>query len=387
MRPASLSLCLALVLACQSYQFEEVQPRFLSSRSQSYVIPSEKKPPHLMLVVDRSGSMTEAVDVSSNGCSQSGAYDETSTESCKWNDLKRLMTGDQGFLATNASIVNFGLILFAGDDVCGEGTVASYLGEDSEAVQNAKKIGDLLEANKPKGGTPTALSLNHVFDDVRMRTAEKGRDRIVMLLTDGAPNCNPANASLCRSECRAQSVPASCFGPGECRPTFPCAREFPGAGCLDEDGTVAAVRKLADHGIRTFVIGFGAATGDKDSDAYRVLDAAAQAGGLPRAQEPRFYQADSKDQLSKALAELIDVVRRCDYVIPPPPQDLRQLEVTFVYAKGEVALRPPTAGDAGQPEWTWNPVTSKVTIQGARCEEIQSGSQGLTVVFRLIDGL
>ncbi|HEY3450242.1 MAG TPA: vWA domain-containing protein [Myxococcales bacterium] len=387
MRPASLSLCLALVLACQAYQFEEIEPKFIGAKTESYAIPSEKKPPNLMLVVDRSGSMTEAADGSAVGCAQNGEYDSGSQVPCKWNDLKRLLASEGGFLATNAGIVNFGLVRFAGNDFCGEGKVDSYIGKDTEAAQSADAVAKLLNDSKPKGGTPTALSLDHVLDDSRMRTAEDGRDRFVMLLTDGAPNCNPANGSLCTAACQASS--ASCSQIGQCKPTFPCAATkdtFLGAGCLDENGTVAAVRRLADNGIRTFVIGFGAATKNEGSDAYRVLDAAALAGGLARGAEPRFYQANSEKELSAALAALIEVVRKCDYTLSPPPDDVRLLEVAFVYGDGrQEILKPPAPETPG--DWIWDAAESQVTITGARCAEIQSGPEGLAVEFRYVVGL
>ena len=386
MRPASLTLCLALVLACQGYQFEEVVPKFVGTKTESHPVPSEKLPPDLMLVVDRSGSMTEAADGSPGGCTLAGDYHPDSPVPCKWNDLKRLLASGTGFLTTNASIVNFGLVLFAGDDACGQGKVESYLGRDDEAVARASAVSRLLNDARPKGGTPTALSLNRVLEDPQMHTPVQGRDRFVMLLTDGAPNCNPANESRCTAQCRTTPAPASCFEAGQCKPTFQCDNAFVGAGCLDEDGTVAAVQKLAGRGIRTFVIGFGAATKNPDSDAYRVLDAAAQAGGLARAQEPRFYQANSEAELSAALAALIDVVRQCNYPLSPAPEDPRLLEVAFVYADGRDVVLAPPGSDAGA-DWTWDAEKGQVRVAGPRCDEIQSGPGGLSVEIRYVTSL
>lgn len=387
MRPVSLPSCLALALACQGYQFEEVTPRFIGAKTESHTVPSEKLAPNLMLVVDRSGSMKQAADGSGQCCtlngSMNGEYDPASPVACKWNDLKHLLGSQDGFLATNASTVNFGLVLFAGDASCTEGSVRSYLGEDGEAAASAAAVARLINDEKPAGGTPTAKSLKHVMDDSRMRIAEAGRDRFVMLLTDGAPNCNDANEALCRA---CLDDPTVCYQAGQCKPTDPCDAAFMGSGCLDENETVAQVQKLADAGIRTFVIGFGAATKDPGSDAYRVLEAAAQAGGLARAEEPRFYQANSQEELSKALAELLVVVRQCKYELSPPPERPELLEVAFVYDDGrEVVLAPPAPESSG--DWEWDADHRLVKVTGKRCEEIQSGPKGLSVVVRYVVGL
>src|SRR5262249_49769806 len=76
------------------------------------------------------------------------------------------------------------------------------------------------------------------------------RTSYVLLLTDGLPNCNPAN-------------PNSCINAAACQCTLTggnCVGQFCALGCLDQDGSVAAIQQLRAYGIFTIVIGFGSET-------------------------------------------------------------------------------------------------------------------------------
>ncbi|MBS1149477.1 MAG: cglB, partial [Myxococcaceae bacterium] len=136
----------------------------------------------------------------------------------------------------------------------------------------------------------------------------------VVLITDGLPNCNSANANTCTgSLCRCTLVPAT-----SCMPASFCTQ-----GCLDSDATTAQVDALRMKGIRTIVVGFGAETATGDGPA--ALNAMAERGGFARACPNgtdaecgvgdtcttanklcgrRYYQASSAAQLTAALAEI-----------------------------------------------------------------------------------
>jgi hypothetical protein len=390
-----IPLVVAALCACQSYQFDRVQPTAIVVTTKVTPVNAKKLPPNLMLVVDRSGSMTDAVDSGAKGCVDASGqnYDPTSTRPCKWNDLKETVAAPGGFLDANGAIANFGLILFANDDACAPGEVVSFIGSDADATKNAAAVAALINDKTPHGGTPTAGSLSNVLSDSKMSSEEAGRDRIVMLLTDGAPNCNKDNDQLCQACGNNKDI---CFDDGQCKPTqgTTCVVQPDTNICLDENTTVDQVTALAGRNIRTFVIGFGADTKDPGSDAYRVLNEAAVAGGLARTDdqgnllEPHFYQANSGAELTAALKKLIDVINKCDYLLAPPPPSGNVIEVVFVYSKEgdrELVLKPTTAAAAG--DWTWDTGKSTVEITGDRCAEIQSAPEGLVVEIRYVTEL
>jgi hypothetical protein len=161
---------------CQRYELEPVNPKALGAKTEPHLIAGSRLQPYVMLVVDRSGSMDDAAGTSGG---------------TKWNDLKANFSGSNGFLVQNGSAAQFGLILFSGgtDDntSCVPGTVVKAVGTPSD------EIVQMINQTKPFGGTPTAASLQAVLSDAKMNTPEQGRDRFVMLLTDGAPNCSNAS--------------------------------------------------------------------------------------------------------------------------------------------------------------------------------------------------
>jgi hypothetical protein len=368
-----LVLGLGGATACQSYQLDPILPTALGARTEVHVVSAKRA--HLMLVVDRSGSMNDSVPGTSS----------------KMNALKQAFASPGGFLESNASVANFGLILFPDGGSCEAGTVKVPVGADADSQGVAKDVADKINGATPGGGTPTAASLANVLTDERMLEEEAGRDRFVMLLTDGAPNCNSSLQNLCDACNRDSSV---CSQQGQCRPTYSqtSAHCDEAGACLDESAVVAQVKALADRKIRTFVIGFGAATHDPSSDAYHVLDEAAVAGGLARVDaqknpvEPRFYQAGSTQELSEALNTLIGIVNSCAYPLSPPPAAADLVEVVFVYASDnnrEVALVRSTATKRGD----WDASTSTVTIHDPRCAEIKSAPAGLAVECRYVISL
>jgi hypothetical protein len=383
MRALFFAMAVAAVLAlihagCQAYEFEPVESKAIETKTDTVPIVGQKKPPYVMLVVDQSGSMKTGALGGGQNCTTdgtpNGAYDPNTLDSvsCKWNELRKTFTDPtNGFLKENGSVANWGLILFSSDGHCAAGNIEAGVGS------NVNDIIAKINGAMPNGGTPTAGSLKRVLDDPKMKVAEAGRDRLVMLLTDGAPNCNPDNAPLC-SQCKA--TPSTCST--GCRPTFPCDTEFNGAGCLDEAGVVGQVTALANANIRTFVIGFGAETQDPGSDAYKVLDKAAVAGGLARGTEPKFYQANSAAELKKALEDLIKVINTCHYSLTPAPLSEAVVQVVFIHNddgnREEVLAR--------GVDWHYDAGSASVTLEEPRCREVNSAAPNtLTVEFRYLN--
>jgi Mg-chelatase subunit ChlD len=319
---------------CQRYEAEPVSPRAFGTVTEPHVIQGAKTPPYVMLVVDRSGSM----------------------QGQKLNDVKNKFASASGFLAKTGAGAEFGLILFGNTaQTCQPGTIVQPVGASTDQVRQS------INSAISTGGTPTAASLKAVLDDPKMNTPEAERDRFVMLLTDGAPNCNPALNDCARTT-------------GTCDPGWQC--------CLDDVATIQQVTELANRGIKTFVIGFGSETGDRSGYAYEVLNRAAEAGGLARSGETKFYQADDSTALAEALDAFGSVILTCNYTLAEAAQE-ELLQVVFVYTNEDNREQILNQGS----EWTYSASSRQLSIIGSRCTEIEKGPSGLKVEFRYVTSL
>jgi hypothetical protein len=317
--PAAMALGL-LLGACQNYEAVPIQPRAMVVTKNVRVVTGKPLASNVMLVVDKSGSMTQSVTGSGPACTVDGKaasrYDPTSTNPCKWNGLKDALTDPvDGFLVQNEGVARFGLLAFPGDDAgCSPGRIVVPIGAGIAPIRNAL-LSDLL----PDGGTPTTAALLEAAKDPGLASAEPNRKCFVMLLTDGLPNCNDSNAGLC-AQCRSNA--ASCSSQSGCRPTEPpydqCEpKPFDGAACLDEENLIGAIQELRAKGIVTLVIGFGRATAS--GNASRVLNRAAIEGGHPRqGATESYYQANTVEELKGFLQELLQEFP-CEIKLEPKP--------------------------------------------------------------------
>jgi hypothetical protein len=154
--------------------------------------------------------------------------------------------------------------------------VSSELAQTADAIRTqvaAIGITGAQPAGSPSevgGGTPIGGALA-LFENYTL-LAEPLRGDFVLLITDGLPNCNPSNANTCLNPTACKCTTTSC-GTSSTAP-------FCSLGCLDQDGAVAAATALANRGIKTVVVGFGADT--TSGDAPAALNAIAQAGGAPQ---------------------------------------------------------------------------------------------------------
>ena len=389
-RGVAAAVALALVAAgvatsCQSHEFYPVGPKAVAVGSATIAVEGKPLPPNIMLVVDKSGSMTESVTGTGLACTSDGtvgaSYDPRSTSPCEWNDLKVAFADPvTGLLTTSRGLARFGLAAFpTSSGQCDTGSVLVPIGDDVQPIRD-----QLLNRLSPGGGTPSAATLLEAAKDPALVAAEPNRKRFAMLLTDGLPNCNSANAAKCL-QCRADA--ASCGMADGCHPTeipdFCPATPFDGASCLDEDALVNAVASLGAKGVGTFVIGFGKDT--SGTDASRVLTRAAIAGGHPRqGAGEQYYQANSVVELKTFLEEILRKFP-CTFglsAVPHKPQ-LVQVSVVDKQEESETFLAQgsewdfPTGGGYDQ-----------VQILGSWCSTIQAADPDrYSVTVRYIDDL
>jgi hypothetical protein len=225
---------------------------------------------------------------------------------------------------------------------------------------------------------------------------------VVLLLTDGLPNCNPSNPNGGKAvECRCTQSP--------------CPTSYPALLCLDKDASVAAVDNLfSQKKIRTIVIGFGAdftSTDPEKQAGAETLNAMAVAGNFPRTVscaanasicgagdtcnattkvcDRRFYLAANQVELANALAEILNRVGSKDVCLLPldpaqRPSDPK-LIVVYLGEKGENPLPVlPELTSTGDRNWE---LTDKgVQFLGPACARIQGSTvaRPITVEVRAV---
>jgi hypothetical protein len=326
------TLCGVLAAGCQTYDFEPVEPLALSQTTVETNIEVRSLKPNMMLLVDTSGSMTLPLDKNDSRCQTSQGTcggDINCPSGCptRWRALQGAMGS---FLTASGKVARMGLATYPGKElvqgeVCGGSSslrITLPTAEDEASLSNkASEVNVAIQAipqfgtGQPEGGTPTASSLRYLgtLSDLQ----GDAREDFILLLTDGLPNCNETHPSpYPNTQCR-------CTLGGSCQ-----YQPYDKLGCLDKDGSVAAVTALRARNIRTIVIGFGAETAT--GDGTEVLNAMAEAGGF--AIEPksctanadcgtgdtcdttagkcrrRFYQAGNQTELAAALDAITERV-------------------------------------------------------------------------------
>ncbi|MBN8232906.1 adventurous gliding motility lipoprotein CglB [Corallococcus macrosporus] len=402
-------LGVAVMAGCQTYDFEPVDPLAIAQTTVESVITARKSKPDVMLLVDTSGSMTEPVnkDLIVNGQRACDTQDELGrtltcaeqypcdTSKCptRWSELQGAMGP---FLQESGKLVRFGLTTYPAPITTETPTVsqscaAASTGESVRAVipldrdtddalqEYALQVNAKLQAipnggaNRPKGGTPTSGSLK--FAGSLLTPNSQDRDQIVILLTDGLPNCNEFN------EYNGSMTECSCTLPSASQCSPPQSPYYK-RGCLDKNASVQEVNALKANGIRTIVIGFGAETSSGNGPA--VLNEMALAGGFARDCKVdldcgagdtcnqgsgfcnrAFYQAGNREELASALKAISEELATIDpcFIKLDPSQLPSDDKLVVVYIDGERTL-------AGPDTWSMGP--AGVTFTGSACAKLES---------------
>jgi hypothetical protein len=309
-----------------------------------------KDPPNLYFVIDRSGSMGESVSGSSRTKLQTA----------------RAMIGE--LLRAIGHRVRFGGAVYPSHDSPEEcipgiefhaptlGVLPACGEQENEPLS---KFTRTLEGFLPKGGTPTALTL----DALRPRLEELEGRTAVVLVTDGAPNCD-VEAECDYDECTL-NIEKLAFNNLSCNSTTNCcdpevAGEGANAYCVDDSGTEDAVLALAASGIATYVIGMPGAEPYAD-----LLGRLALAGGQPREGDLPYYATTDEDELREALYAIgTGLAIRCEIDLETAPEDP---ELVNVYFDGELVLQDDEHG------WSWDGET-RIRVNGDACTDLRSGA-------------
>ncbi len=290
------------------------------------VIALVRATPTVMWVIDRSGSMNDAMTT-------------TTGRSTRWQVLSRALSAT---LPAVDATMQTGALFFP---AVGAGTFSCGLPPSVDlvpALGNAAPLIAHFTSTRPAGATPTATALDEAGKELlTVRAASTARTMV--LATDGAPGCNSA---LDPRSCRCVSPTTGCRG----RPEL----------CLDDTRTVDTIATYAKIGVPTFVIGIHAETETTFDD---VLDAMAVAGDRAKTTGlHKYYAATSEAELDTALVAIRDQVGACTYLTTSVPDAAGSLVVTI---GGTVVPR----DDTGKDGWSWaDEANGQIVLFGGSCE-------------------
>jgi len=278
-------------------------------------------PADLMLVLDRSGSMTNSIS-DDDPCDPA-----TGTCAQRWTTMMGAM---RTVLATSPASIHWGLKYFStpgltsGSGTTPVGCVVTPEVEVPIGTGNADAITASIAVTSPNYNTPTRAAIEVAV--AYLKTIQDGRAKYILLATDGQPNC-PATGEVATTS--------------DLEPAM---------------GAIAAAR-LA--GITVYVIGVGPSTGN--------LDAMAANGGTGK-----FYPALSPQALTAALNTIVGAVASCVYTMSSSPPDPTNLGV---YLDKQLIAESSADG------WSISSPNA-VTFHGPTCDRIKAGAyQNVQVLF------
>lgn len=312
------------------------------------IIPTLSEPPNLYFVIDRSGSMADVVDGTS-----------------KYTSLRVAVTDLVRKIGSRARI---GATLFPKFDenescLSGEEVFPTTLGDPLTYLDSGKD-GPITSAfaqainRTPHGGTPTGATLEALFPTL---TKLEGKTYVIVA-TDGGPNCNPkAQCSALTCIPNIEQLPACQDNSRNC-----CTPDRYGPiNCLDSTRTLHAVERLAEAGIKTYVIGLPGASGDPGTEIYAwLLDQMAVLGQTAREGTPKYFAVNHMGELREVLESIgAEIIATCDFTLAEAPEDPYLVNV---YLDREVVPQDPKNG------WDWTSPTS-LSLRGEACDKVMSG--------------
>jgi hypothetical protein len=270
-------------------------------------------PPDILIVQDKSGSMSDPPGQNCTGANCS-----------KWSQVSSAI--DTVVQATDTN-VNWGMTFFPIDSTCGlEPTPVVPVGPT-----NSQPIQAAFAGNQPTGKTPTAAALNAAV--AYMKTLTDPNPKFLLLATDGLPNCG-ANAPMISTD--------------------------------DSAAAEMAVTDAMTAGFPTFVVGIATST---DATATNTLNAMAINGGYPQTgATTQYYSVTDTASLQTVLNKIIGMTLACTIPLTDKPANLANVAVSAQDANGNRIQIPqdPTNG------WSFDATMSNIVLNGSACIELQS---------------
>ena len=275
-------------------------------------VASQIVPPNILLVEDRSCSMTQMVGSMTKWQIAVGALQKMTT------DLK--------------GKARFGLSLFPDKtgDACTQDAVLVPVAPGAESAIQSLLGGALATSDPlyPAGPCVTNIDTAMVQAAAEPALADPARASSVVLITDGGQ--------------------AGCTAGG------------------GDTGTIKAISALAARGVGTFVVGFGSSVKTSSLDAFAVAGARVNAAG-----PHKYYDAQSPASLDAALAAIGKAATlSCDLALAAgPPND----DASLIYVYLDHTPPPLPRDTTHMNGWDYDPATKTVHLYGAACDKVTSG--------------
>jgi hypothetical protein len=291
--------------------------------------------PDILVLLDASGSMNQ--DIDNTNC-DGGSCGPSS----KWAQATTAITS---VVAQTASTVNWGLKVFPDPDgvrSCEVPTAPTV----PVAPNNVDAVNAAIAARTDasggldgSGNTPTSAAESRSADYLVGITDNS--PKVILLLTDGAPNCMAGSA-----------VDAD-----------------------DSAATVQAVASARGRGVSTIVVGLATAGGPADP----VLNDMAMAGGFPRTgATPVYTPVSAIGELAPTLRGLVSTATDCVFAMPPGPVSFIPPWIG-VQANGADIPRDTNH----QNGWDFTNLSwTSVQVFGPFCDDVRAGRiSKVTIVF------
>jgi hypothetical protein len=310
-----------------------------------------------MLVVDASGSMV----LPANNWDHD--LDPNTTEVTRWFSLHGVV---DSIMTNYGAAMYSGLQRFPSAAACDphpcynatscttETTPEVEIALDNGAAVLAGIPGAMADATEIEGGTPATKGFVSGRD--HLLTQPEELPRYILLVTDGAANCNT-------------DLP------------FPDYIES-----YDETLPTTVEETFMDMGIPTFVVGIDiidelvgeGADGAPHANAYERLNDVALAGGVPKnggMDAEKFYNATNQIELLDALQQILGEVTDCTIDLtmqeggPPDP-----IQIPYVTFEVDGELVPYVEDCETMDGWTWIEEGLIMTFCGSYCDDFKNGT-------------
>lgn len=341
----------------------EGPPRDALEECGATVFQIDRKPPEVIIVFDRSGSMMrnpagQCLSISANrgGCGPTPMGASPSRWSIAMDALN-------GVIGTTEADIAWGLKMYPTcrhpnppngnlDFRCelpvGTQNACAVTGmETAPALSQFARLRQAYTTAVPEvdsGATPTHLALARARQ--MLQALQTTNDKYLLLVTDGTPNCGTYDGNNC-------PVGSNCLS---CVVGQPCDSVPAFAESTMEVAMAAAA------GIPTFVVAFAVAD---TPAAHMGLNAMAEAGGRARDGDRKYYSADNRDSLQATLNAIAASTISCVFPLDePPPMD----SLARVTVNGNVVLE-----ESAQNGWSFGPGRNSIRFNGMACDDLKQG--------------